>query len=46
MRIFRKAPDPQARGHRLQTSVPHPWERPQTQFPGIVPINTSPPVLR
>jgi len=40
MRIFRKAPGPWARRPRLQTSVPSPWDRPQTQFPGIVPINT------
>jgi hypothetical protein len=24
----------------LQTSVPRPWDSPQTQFPGIVPIST------
>ena len=40
MRIFRKGPDPWVRRPRLQTSAPSPWDPPQTQFPGIVPINS------
>jgi len=40
MRFFRKAPGPWPRRSRLQPSVPDPWDPPQTQFPGIVPVNT------
>jgi hypothetical protein len=40
MRFFRKAPGPPPRRPRLQTSEPEPWDQPQTEFPGIVPINT------
>ena len=40
MRFFRKPPRAWPRRPRLQTSGPDPWDRPQTQFPGIVPINT------
>jgi len=36
MRFFRKPP-PRL---ELQPRVPHPWDPPQTEFPGIVPINT------
>lgn len=40
MRFFRKTPGPRPRRPRLQTSVPEPWDPPQAEFPGIVPINT------
>lgn len=40
MRLFRKPPGPPPRRPRLQTSGPKPWDPPQTEFPGIVPINT------
>jgi hypothetical protein len=40
MHIRRKAPGPLARRARLQPSSPRPWDPPQTQFPGIVPIST------
>lgn len=40
MHIRRKARDPLARRPRLQLSTPRPWDPPQTQFPGIVPIST------
>ena len=40
MSSFRKAPGQGPRRPRLQTSAPNPWDRPQTQFPGIVPIGT------
>jgi hypothetical protein len=40
MDIRRNAQDPSARRPRLQPSTPRPWDPPQTQFPGIVPINT------
>lgn len=40
MHIRRKARDPLARRPRLQLSTPRPWDPPQTQFPGIVPIKT------
>jgi hypothetical protein len=40
MRFFRRAPGPPPRRPRLQTSEPDPWDPPQTEFPGIVPINT------
>jgi hypothetical protein len=40
MHIRRKTRDPLARRPPLQTSVPRPWDPPQTQFPGIVPIST------
>jgi hypothetical protein len=36
MRLFRKRPPPRP---ALQRWVPRPWDPPQTQFPGIVPIN-------
>lgn len=40
MHIPRRAREPKARRPRLQPSVPGPWDRPQTQFPGAVPIST------
>jgi hypothetical protein len=40
MHIRRKARDPLTRRPPLQTSVARPWDPPQTQFPGIVPIST------
>jgi hypothetical protein len=40
MHIRRKARDPLARRPGLQPSSPRPWDPPQTQFPGIVPIST------
>jgi hypothetical protein len=36
MRFIRKPPVPEPRPHR----VPRPWDPPETEFPGIVPINT------
>lgn len=42
MRIRRRARDPLARRPRLQPSTPRPWHRPQTQFPGLVPVGTLP----
>lgn len=38
MRLFRKAPRLEPGQHRLQHRVPHPWNRPETEFPGIVPV--------
>lgn len=40
MHFLRRAPGPAAARARLQTSEPHPWDPPQTAFPGIVPIST------
>jgi hypothetical protein len=40
VRFFRKAPGPGPRRPRLQTRVPRPWDPPETEFPGIVPIDT------
>jgi hypothetical protein len=40
MRLFHKAPGPGPRRPRLQPRSPRPWDPPQTEFPGIVPINT------
>ncbi len=37
MRIFRKQPPPVP---KLTRRAPHPWDPPETEFPGIVPINT------
>ena len=37
MRLFHKSPPPRP---ALQRRVPRPWDPPQTEFPGIVPINT------
>lgn len=37
MRLFRKAPPRQP---PLQPRVPRPWCPPETEFPGVVPINT------
>ena len=37
MRLFHKPPPPRP---ALQRRVPRPWDPPQTEFPGIVPINT------
>ncbi len=37
MRLFRKAPRPRP---TLQPRLPRPWDPPETEFPGIVPINT------
>jgi hypothetical protein len=36
MRFFRRSPPPRP---SLQRRVPRPWDPPQTEFPGIVPIN-------
>ena len=36
MRFPHKPPTPEARPHR----VSHPWDPPETEFPGIVPIDT------
>jgi hypothetical protein len=36
MRLFHKSPPPEPRPHR----VPRPWDPPEAEFPGIVPINT------
>ena len=40
MRLFRKPRGPGPRRPRLQPRVPRPWNPPQTEFPGIVPVNT------
>jgi hypothetical protein len=40
MRIRRRARDPLPRRPPLRPSTPRPWHRPQTEFPGIVPIDT------
>jgi hypothetical protein len=37
MRLFQKSPPPRP---ALQRRAPRPWDPPQTEFPGIVPINT------
>ncbi len=37
MRLFHKSPPPRPAPQRR---VPRPWDPPQTEFPGIVPINT------
>jgi hypothetical protein len=37
MRLFQKSPPPQP---ALQRRAPRPWDPPQTEFPGIVPIST------
>ena len=37
MRFFRKSPPPRP---ALQRRAPRPWDPPQTEFPGIVPIKT------
>jgi hypothetical protein len=37
MRLFRKPPPPRP---ALQRRVPRAWDPPQTEFPGIVPVNT------
>jgi hypothetical protein len=37
MRLFHKSPPPRP---ALQRRVPRPWDPPQTEFPGIVPIHT------
>jgi hypothetical protein len=37
MRLFRRSPPPRP---PLQRRLPRPWNPPQTEFPGIVPINT------
>ena len=37
MRLFHKPPPPRP---ALQRRVPRPWDPPQTEFPGIVSINT------
>jgi hypothetical protein len=39
MRFLRKSPPPRP---ALQPRVPRPWNPPQTEFPGIVPVNTLP----
>jgi hypothetical protein len=36
MRLFHRKPPPRP---ALRRRVPRPWDPPQTQFPGIVPIN-------
>ncbi|MGI8452199.1 MAG: hypothetical protein ACR2MP_34445 [Streptosporangiaceae bacterium] len=40
MRLFRKAPGLEPGRHRLQHRVPHPWDPPEKEFPGIVPIGS------
>jgi hypothetical protein len=37
MRLFQKSPPPRP---ALQRRAPRPWDPPQTEFPGIVPIST------
>jgi len=37
MSLFRKSPPPRP---ALQRLVPRPWDPPQTEFPGVVPIST------
>lgn len=39
MRLFRKGPGPVPPRPRLQDRLARPWDRPETEFPGIVPIN-------